>query len=323
MDFPISHKSVIVLVMLALTLLSWGWLLRAGSTNSEAYWIDGAATELSYVGGAAGQILLPARADGMEVGPCLLDSGAQAKMMMVSSSSARRAGLDTFRLLPFSIARGSYGSTGIVRNRTAGQLQVGPIAFRRPRLVEVSDRDMSLIEPSGLALPIGSICSCAVFKAATIEIDWRGETVAFYKPDLPPMRFGSLEWLPLVEYQGLPAVRMRVEDRLEGLFLIDTGMTSAIHFYSHAVQEYQLLAGRSVQHQIRRGIGGSATVLTGQIQSVTLSRYRAAPVLATFDTAERHGAERGVSGRIGIALLRHFRTIIDMPNNRVAFVAYE
>lgn len=323
MDFPISQKSVIVLVMLALTLLCWGGLLRACSTNSEVYWVDDAATKLSYVGGAAGQILLPARADGMEVGPCLLDSGAQAKMMMVSSSAAKRAALDAFLLLPFSIAQGSYGSTGIVRNRTAGQLQVGPIAVRRPRLVEVSDRDMNLITPSGRALPIGSICSCAIFKAATIEIDWHGETVAFYKPDLPPMQFDSLEWLPLVEYQGLPAVRMRVEDNLEGLFLIDTGMTSAIHFYSHAVQEYQLLTERSVQHQIRKGIGGSATVLTGHIQSVSLSRYRVEPVLATFDTTERHGAERGVSGRIGIALLRHFRTIIDMPNKRVAFVAYD
>lgn len=313
----VQKAVVMTLVVLALMMGVWIGLLVTLAANTNVGWARGAPAHLSFMEGNAGQILLPAVANGTEVGPCLLDSGAQATMMMISSTAARRASLKVFSLLPWSVAHGSYGSTGLVPNRTADEFQVGPIVLRRSRLVELPDADM----PTG-AGPIGSICSLAILQGAAVEIDWRSERISFYEPEESLRQFEALEWMPLVEYQGLPFVRLTVEGKHEGLFLVDTGMTSAIHFFSHSVEKYQLLANRTVGYQVRKGVGGSATVLAGEIEGMTLGHYQVGPLVASFDTVERNRKERKVSGRIGLAVLRQFRTIIDMPNNRIAFIAY-
>jgi hypothetical protein len=316
----VGKASVISLVVLALIFVVWNALVIALGTNTNISWTKGLPTQISYVSGTEGQILLPALADGTEVGPCLLDSGGQAKMILISPVAAKRAKLKILPVLPWSIVRGSYGSTGFLINRTAGEFQVGPLILRRPRLVETPD--LETVSNASVVPPVGSFCSAAFFQAAIVDIDWRAQMISFHKPEVTPRELESIKWTPMVVYKGRPFVMLTVEGKHKGLFMIDTGMTSAIHFYSHAIEKYQLLATRTVGKQVRKGLGGSATVFRGQIQSVMLSHYRVAPVLASFDTVERHRSERGVSGRIGLDLLRHFRTIIDMPNNRVAFVAY-
>jgi hypothetical protein len=234
------------LVALALVILVYSGLLRSLSLNTNASWVDSQPTHISsYRRGNAGQILLPALADGAEVGPCLLDSGAQAKMMAISPGAAKRARLRIFPLLPWSIANGSYGSTGFLTNRTAGEFQVGPIVLKRPRLVEIPDLEM--MAGASVGLGADSICSAAIFQAATIDIDWRSGMISFYKPEVTPTQLGSIKWIPLIEFKGLPFVRLTVEGKHEGLFLIDTGMESAIHLFSHVVEKHQLLANRTVR----------------------------------------------------------------------------
>jgi hypothetical protein len=305
---------------LAVAVQIWVWEVRKANLVSQ--WHGEAKVRVAYEEGTQGQILLPVSVDGIDVGPCMLDSGADAKMMVITPEAAQRADLKTYKLLPWSKIYGSMGSsTGLVPNRTAAELRVGPIGIRRPRLAELAELSDSKRRVSGH--PIGSLCSSAVFNAAVVEIDWRAKQVVFYKPRDLPTDLEKLNWIPLVENCTLPYVKIRLNDGKEGLFLIDTGMTSAIHFHKHAAEEFDLLSGRVTGWAQRIGVGGSGIVRLGELGSVSFGQYRIGPVTASFDTKHRYGRDKKFAGRIGRDLLHHFRTIIDLPNKRVALLAYD
>jgi hypothetical protein len=304
---------------LAVIVQIWGWEVRKANLVSQ--WHGEEKIQIAYEEGIQGQILLPVSADGIDVGPCMLDSGAEAKVMLITPDAAHRADLKTYTLLPWSNIHGSMGSSsGLVPNRTAVELRVGPIVIQRPRLAELAELSATKRRVSGQ--PIGSVCSSAVFHAAVVEIDWRAKRVVFYKPGDLPTDLEKLNWIPVVENRSVPYLKIRLDDGQEGLFLIDTGMTSAIHFHKHAVEEFDLLSGRASGRAQRIGIGGSGMVRLGQLGSVNIGQYRIGPVTAAFDTSHRYGRDKKFAGRIGRDLLRHFRTIIDLPNKRIALVAY-
>ena len=312
---------ILLTVLCAVAGVLWLWIALIALLDSSIDWNDGVSPQIEYVTGSAGQVLLPASVNGIDLGLCLLDSGAEPKMMAITPSAANRAGLSTSRLLPWSRVNGSYGSTGLVPNRVADEFAVGPLILRDVRLAEIAE--LAGTAPEDEAKRIGGICSSAIFQSSVIDIDWRAGTASLYKPDNLPADLETAPWIPLVEEDGMAYVSITVEDNHDGLFLIDTGQTSAIHFYVSAVDDSDLLAGRAVRSQVRHGIGGSGIVSVGQVTSLTLSNYRVGPVAASFDTMERYRKERKFSGRIGIDLLRHFRIIMDMQAERVAFITYD
>jgi hypothetical protein len=307
------------LTALAVIVQIWAWEVRKANLVSQ--WRGEEKIQVAYEEGTEGQILLPVSADGIDVGPCMLDSGAEAKMILITPDSAHRADLKTYKLLPWSRIHGSMGgSSGLVPTRTATEFRVGPIVIRRARLAELAELSDKKRRVSGQ--PIGSVCSSAIFHAAVVDIDWRAKQIVFYEPGDLPTDLEKLNWIPVVEDRSLPYVKIRLDGGQEGLFLIDTGMTSAIHFHKHAVEEFDLLSSRVSGWAQRIGIGGSGMVRLGELGSVSLGQYRIGPVTAAFDTSHRYGRDKKIAGRIGRNLLRHFRTIIDLPNKRVALVAY-
>jgi hypothetical protein len=281
---------------LAVAVQIWAW--EVGKANLVSQWHGEEKIRIAYEEGTQGQILLPVSVDGIDVGPCMLDSGAEAKSMVITPDAAQRANLKTYKLLPWSNIHGSMGgSTGLVPNRIAEEFRVGPIGIRRPRLAELADLSDANRRVSGHL--IGSLCSSAVFHAAVVDIDWQAKQVVFYKPGDLPTDLEKLNWIPLVEKRTLPYVKIRLDDGKEGLFLIDTGMTSAIHFHMHAAEEFDLLSGRVTGWAQRIGVGGSGMVRVGQLGSVSFGQYRIGPVTASFDTRHRYGRDKKFAGRIG------------------------
>ncbi len=311
-----------MLLVCALTFLAvvqiWAWHGR--QKNLTSHWHGEPVARMAYQEGQHGEILLPAQADGVEVGPCFLDSGAEA--MVITPAAARRANLAKSVLHPWTILHGAMGgSSGFVPNRTAGEFRVGPIGIQRATIAELPELHEHITKATGE--PFGSTCSAAIFHAAVVDIDWRARQVSFYRPGDTPANLKGLNWIPLIEIRNRPYLQIRFDHGHEGLFLIDTGMNLGVHFHRHAVEEFELLAGRITQPAEAQGIGGSGTVRARYMDRLQIGEHSIERVVATFDTEHRHRKNRRLTGMIGRDLLRRFRTIIDLPNRRAAFVAYE
>jgi hypothetical protein len=309
---------ICVLALLAVVRI-WGWQVEQRNLTSS--WHGEPIARVFYEEGKQGEILLPALADGVDVGPCYLDSGAEAKLMMITPAAARRAKLAISPLLPWSVVHGSMGgSSGLVSTRTAAEFRVGPISLRWPTIAVLHEMHDWTSRSSGE--PIGSMCSAAIFHAAVVDIDWRAGQLSFYRPGDTPANLKGLAWIPLIEIGSRPYMKIRFDGGHEGLFLIDTGSNATIHFNRRAVEEFDLLAGRVSITGESRGIGGSGTVRARWMHGLQFGQHQTGQIVASFDTEHLNGSRRA-SGRIGRGLLRQYRTIIDLPNKRAAFVAYE
>jgi len=312
-----------LLIGLSLVTIFWSGQARQANRNSE--WRGEPSVRVPYEEGVKGQIFLPVEADGADIGPCLLDSGAQVHMMGILPAAARDAGLRRYIWVPESVVIGATGHrTGPVPNWTAGELRVGPVVITAPRLVELAGLSTTMDRWSGL--PAGALCSAAVFLAAVVEIDWRTREIVFHRPGQLPAEIATLDWIPLEQHNRLPYVTLRLEDGQEGLFLVDTGMGPAIHFHHHAVTKFGLEPDRRTGLKGSRtsvGINGSIQEHSGDLQSVSIGKYRVGPVMAGFSAAPRTNDRKKFDGRIGRELLRQFRTIIDMRGGRMALVPYE
>jgi hypothetical protein len=280
-----------------------------------------ASIELVFQVSQIGNILLPALANGVDVGPCVLDSGAEPKAIMIGPTDARRAGLKRNLWAPWTIIRGAYGgATGLVPYKTAAEFQVGPVVIRHPRIIVGTANFGTIAE--GSKTPVESLCGTAILHAGTVDIEWQTRRITFYKPGAVPTGTTPLRWVQLEMIRGTPHMRVRVNDAFEGLFLIDTGSNGFVRFHKHAVEEMGLLAlpGPVLTG---KGMGGTGAERIAMISSLQIGRYKANQIVGTLDQEGRFAVNKGVAGSIGTGLLRHFRVILDLPNKRAAFVAYE
>ena len=124
---------------------------------------------IRFATGQTGGVYLPAYAGGVEVGPCLLDSGTDSKRIPISPAAAHAANLRKPLWPRWSFVQGAYG--WVVRtNRRGESLKVGPVHIRHPGYVVLAEMDDWTMSPTGGGP--ASICGGAILAKALVEIDW-------------------------------------------------------------------------------------------------------------------------------------------------------
>jgi hypothetical protein len=292
-------------------------LATRASYRYDATW-DSAATSVTvpYLRGKHNEILLPAWIDGEDADVCYFDTGSTANGVPISSTEIVATDLVRSVWPRWAVVWGAHAVqvTDLWRSR---RFAVGPVSLHgmlHPELPEMASWDVRF---SGRG--IASLCGLKLARIAIVEIDWRAPTVVFHRLEYPP---ADVEWLPLVEKQGLLHVRAHFSDaRHEGLFLVDTGMHGAVSLEGHAVAEHRLLDGLPTSVAVVGGIGGSAAESFGTLERFELAGRAFRDVRASFGNGKRGARER--DGIIGRDLLRHYRVIIDTSRARAAFVPYE
>jgi hypothetical protein len=119
----------------------------------------------------------------------------------------------------------------------------------------------------------------------------------------------------------LPTVTARFEGDVEGLFLVDTGSTSTVHFLADFVQKHHLLDDRDTSKAKRLGVSGEAEIFRGKIAWFELAGHRFEEPTVGFrlpNTSESWLPEE-LAGIIGQGLMREFIVVFNYPESKIAF----
>ena len=132
---------------------------------------------------------------------------------------------------------------------------------------------------------------------------------------------GELPWTPLHFNLQLGCIEARFEGERSGLFRLDTGSDLSLLFHGPAVDELDLLAGRTVRAVGSTGIGGGFRGHLGELAWIEFGGLRRERVPAMFADVESGAlATRATLGILGAGAFADERVVFDYPAARVAFV---
>lgn len=256
-----------------------------------------------------GHLLVHPLVDGKDVGWFLLDSGAAG--IVIDRAAAERLGLQVFGKTP---VRGT-GGTVPTRYRKARSFELGRMTLSDPNFLELD----LLSEPGLVGDPIAGLAGFPVFESAVVEVDVSQPAVSLYDP--AQYDRAGISWRELVLEGYLPCVRGRFEGDREGLFTLDTGMTTNICFNARAIKELGLLSGRQTTAGTSGGIGGDARTREGTLDWFELGGQRFTKPQATFYLDPAGGyVEQDTLGDLGQGFLKPFRVVFWYREKKIAFL---
>ncbi len=257
----------------------------------------------------SGHLIVKPYIDGEEVGWFILDTGAGR--LCIDPVVAEQLEMPSFGKV---LAVGTAGSVD-AGFRQGESLELGPVEIERPIYVEL---DLSFLEPS-FGVPVAGICGYDLFARTVVELDLETLDLALHDPANYGLEGGS--WSELTVRDKLPTVRCSFEGDHDGLFKIDTGANHAVLFFTPAVEQYDLLDGRTLRTTTIGGVGGSQSASTGQLEWFALGGRRFEAVNATFATTDVGIVSGGaVLGNLGNELLQPFRIVFNYPAGQIAFL---
>ena len=189
-----------------------------------------------------GLFLTTVRIDGREVGPFVVDTGANELILDVEAART----LD----LRFSARHYDPVTKQTVTSVAIGSLQAGPVTLRNMPAV--------VMDLAAVAGPLGQRPAGALgypfFAKAVVEFDYVRRSVSCFAPGayrLPDAR----SWQPLIVRRQHPGVLARVEGG-EGEFLLDTGSTLTLYLSKAFLDKPLALRIRDVRSARSVGIAG-------------------------------------------------------------------
>ena len=157
-----------------------------------------------------GLFLTTARIAGQDVGPFVVDTGAN--VLVLDTETARRLGLPASKV-SYDRVLGQTVQTATL----ASALQVGPVTLRNTLAVILDLGPPS----SALGQRLAGALGAPFFAAAIVEFDYAAGTVSCYAPG--SYSLAEAQWRPLIIRDQQPAVVARLDGHAEGEFLLDTG----------------------------------------------------------------------------------------------------
>ena len=265
-----------------------------------------------------GLFLTTARIGGRDVGPFVIDTGANG--LVIDTETARALGLRASQVV---YDRG-VGQTVQLTTLTEA-LQVGPVTLRNTP-AEILD----LGSPSGaLGRRLAGALGAPFFAGAIVEFDYGAGAVSCYAPGAYPL--ADAHWEPLMIRNGHPVVLARLDGHAEGEFLLDTGSNGVVSLSTAFVQRHAALELRDVRPTRRILVAGARPAYEATIRSIELGGRRFDSPRVLFHRSEDEGdagaAGPGVpvsghhfDGLIGNSLMRHFVVVFNYPAGKVAFL---
>jgi predicted aspartyl protease len=257
------------------------------------------------------RLVVKGRVNGVET-RIMIDSAASSPVL--DTGFADSLGLEQ---LGDGVAKG-VGGKREVTYRSGVRIEIGSLTLRPPRVLGFNFRGVP-----GVRAGIPVIVGRELFYQVVVDVDAPRSRLGLHAPS----RFsyeGPGRTVPLVlGDNGEIQVGVQVEGLAPAMFVLDTGMTSALNVVRDYWSARGLLEKRVSSTTVVGGLGGSIIARIGTLEAVTIggSRLESVPVEfigdvpgAVFETL--HG-----SGHVGMGILSRFRFILDYERERAHFEA--
>jgi predicted aspartyl protease len=257
-----------------------------------------------------GHLLVSPLINGQQLGSFIFDTGAG--MSCVDREVVKKLALAD---AGEALANGSGGSQK-TRLRAIDSLSLGPVQVVDSAVVELDLRMIS----AALFEPLDGIIGYECFLPGIYEIDIEAASITVHAPDGYRLPQGAA-WHPLLLKERRPYVRGKIEDKEEGLFLLDTGATGAVGVEARTVKKLKLTEKRKTGGSMFGGVGGMLAARSGTLDTFAVCGQTLKDVNAVFATSDK-GANTlaEVQGTIGLDILKRFRLIVDYAKSQVALV---
>ena len=233
----------------------------------------------------------------------LLDSGSQG--VFLDTDAAQRLGLKPEGTLEVRGARRTSGA-GVA---ALDSIDLGSVRF--PVQV-VSVVDLSAV--TYLGMRVDGVLGYPFFASAEVRIDPERLQMTIAKPGALAIEGTAL---PIDTDRELPEVSARLNDRVDGRFLVDTGNSSELLVFHAFVQAHPgvVFYGTAKTFAQNRGVGGSSAAVPVSIDRLSLGPFnlynRYAQVMLADTGAFADGND---AGNIGLGTLRNFVFTFDYSN---------
>lgn len=234
----------------------------------------------------------------------LLDTGAQN--VLLDTRLAQRLGLRE---------EGSLEVSGATRH---GGLRVARLPRLRIGDAELDDLVVSTLDLHAQlgGLHVDGILGYPFFAAALVELDRRAGTMRFG----PPGSFAPAgERIPLDVDREIPEAMLRLDDRLDAPFLVDTGNSSALFIYRPFAARHPELIPASGQAATTAGVGGLAPSFRTRLGAIALGSFPLAPDVEVILAKSGAFADRVDAGNLGLGALDGYVLTFDL-NGRALYV---
>jgi Aspartyl protease len=234
----------------------------------------------------------------------LLDSGSQG--IVLAPQAADRLGI---------IAQGTIEIRGARNTQGAGVAPLDAIEIGAARLPVNA---VTVVDLNGLTLAgkeVDGVLGFPFFAAAEIRIDPEKSVLTIAQP-------GSLSVLgtpiPLETNRDVPEIIARINNRIDGRFVVDTGNNSDLLVF-HAFEQANpgvIFYGQARTFASNRGVGGSSAAVPAIVDRLQIGPFslynRYANIILQDRGAFADGAD---AGNIGFGSLRNFIVTFDDANH--------
>jgi len=256
-----------------------------------------------------GLFLTNVRIGDRETGPFLIDTGSSTIILDFELAKG----------LNLSFRGESYDP--VIKQKVKGarltSLDVGPMTLQKIDVVVIDLSNPTNVLGERLAGVLGH----PFFANAVVEVDYPRGVIASFDPKTYRLPRG--DWQPLAFQDKRPIIAARLERNIEGQFILDTGNTSAVSFYSDFTRKHALLDNRKARKHKELRVDGLHDTLVAQIAWFEFAGRRFEQPIVQFeptDTVKGRLELEGVAGVIGRGLLSSFTVVFNYSQSKIALI---
>jgi predicted aspartyl protease len=233
----------------------------------------------------------------------LIDSGSQG--IVLDPQAAARLGIQP---------EGTIEVRGAQRVRGAGVAPLDAIDIGGARLPVnvVTVVDLNGLTYAGKA--VDGVLGYPFFAAADVRIDPEKSTLTIAQPGALPVRGTAI---PIATDRELPEMVARINNRIDGRFVVDTGNNSDLLVFHSFVQANPgvVLTASARTFSDNRGVGGSSAAVPVTVDRLQLGPFNLYNRYANIMLADRGAfADGDDAGNVGFGSLRNFIITFDVAN---------
>lgn len=252
-----------------------------------------------------GHIFVRASAEGKPL-LLLVDSGSQG--IFLDTHASARLGL---------VTQGKLEIRGATRTAGAGVAALDWIDLGAASLPVhvVSVADLSAV--TYLGETVDGVLGYPFFAAAEVRIDPQRLTMTVAKPGTLA---GGGTALPIDTDRELPEVVARINDNVDGRFLVDTGDSAELLLFHAFTQAHPgvVFYGAARSFAQNRGVGGSSAAVPAVVDRLTIGPYNLYNRYANVMLADRGAfADGNDAGNIGFGTLKNFVFTLDVATQKL------
>jgi predicted aspartyl protease len=233
----------------------------------------------------------------------LVDSGSQG--FVLNPDAAARLGLHPQGTIEIQGARKTQGA-GIA---PLDAIEIG--AARLPLNV------VTVVDLNGLTYtgkPVDGVLGYPLFAAAEVRIDAQKATLTLAQPGTLPVQGTAV---PIEVARSLPEVVAKLNNRVDGRFVVDTGNASDLLVFHSFVEANPgvVFYGASQRFADNRGVGGSSSAVPTSVDRLQIGPFSMYNRYANILLEDRGAfADGGDAGNIGFGTLKNFVLTFDVQN---------